>query len=47
MVKGFVMKTTFKYDHYYKYDELKSNLKHFAVTYPDLVDLDVNCMTER
>ena len=46
MVKGFVMKTTLKYDHYYKYDELKSNLKHFAVTYPDLVDLDVNCVTE-
>ncbi|MBR0341887.1 MAG: hypothetical protein IJH64_06530 [Oscillospiraceae bacterium] len=40
------MKTTFKYDHYYKYDELKSNLKHFAATYPDLVDLDVNCVTE-
>ena len=40
------MKTTFKYDHYYKYDEIDSNLKHFAMTYPDLIDLEVNCVTK-
>ena len=40
------MKTTFKYDHYYKYDELKSNLEYFAEKYPQLVDLQVNCVTE-
>ena len=40
------MNTTFKYDHYYKYDEIKSNLEHFAAEYPDLVELEVNCVTE-
>ena len=40
------MKTTFKYDHYYKYDEIDSNLKHFVMTYPDLIDLEVNCVTK-
>ncbi|MBQ8994443.1 MAG: hypothetical protein IJ091_01375 [Oscillospiraceae bacterium] len=40
------MKTTFQYDHYYKYDELKSNLEFFAESYPDLVELEVNCVTE-
>ena len=40
------MKTTFKYDHYYKYDELKSNLEYFAEKYPKLVKLEVNCVTE-
>lgn len=40
------MKTTFKYDHYYKYDEVKSNLEYFAEKYPDLVKLEVNLVTE-
>lgn len=40
------MKTTFKYDHYYKYDELKSNLEYFAKTYPKLAKLEVNMTTE-
>lgn len=40
------MKTTFKYDHYYKYDEVKSNLEYFANTYPKLAKLDVNLVTE-
>ena len=39
------MKTTFKFDHYYKYDELKNNLTYFADTYPDLCMLEVNCVT--
>ena len=34
------MKTTFQYDHYYKYDEVKSNLEYFANEYPDLVKLE-------
>lgn len=40
------MKTTFKYDHYYLYDEVKTNLEYFAKTYPKLVSLDVNVVTE-
>ena len=40
------MKTTFKYDHYYKYEELKSNLEFFAKKYPKLCKLEVNCVTE-
>lgn len=40
-----MMKTTFKYDHYYKYDEIKSNLEYFAEKYPELVKLEVNCVT--
>ena len=39
------MKTTFKYDHYYKYDEIKSNLEYFTNTYPDLCELTVNTET--
>lgn len=39
------MKTTFKYDHYYKYDELKLNLEYFEKNYPELVKLEVNCVT--
>lgn len=39
------MKTTFRYDHYYKYEELKSNLEFFAETYPKLAQLEVNCVT--
>ncbi|MBQ5959185.1 MAG: zinc carboxypeptidase [Firmicutes bacterium] len=40
------MKTTFTYDHYFKYDELKKMLEYFAATYPDLAELEVNCVTE-
>ena len=40
------MKTTFKYDHYYLYDEVKRNLEYFAATYPKLVSLGVNVVTE-
>lgn len=40
------MKTTFQYDHYYKYDEVKSDLEYFASTYPDLASLEVNLVTE-
>jgi murein tripeptide amidase MpaA len=40
------MKTTFKYDHYYKYDELEKNLKYFASTYPELCSLESICVTE-
>lgn len=40
------MKTTFQYDHYYKYDELKNDLEYFAEKYPNLCKLEVNCVTE-
>ncbi|MBO7697744.1 MAG: zinc carboxypeptidase [Erysipelotrichaceae bacterium] len=40
------MKTTFTYDHYYKYDELKNVLETLQNKYPDLMELDVNCVTE-
>jgi len=39
------MKTTFKYDHYYNYEELKANLEYFAEKYPDLVTLEINVVT--
>ena len=41
------MKTRFKYDHYYKYDELSSCLQQLAEAYPDLMDLQVNCVSEK
>ena len=40
------MKTTFQYDHYYKYDELEKNLKYFSDKYPELCDLESICVTE-
>ena len=40
------MKTTFQYDHYYKYDELEKNLKYFSEKYPELCDLESICVTE-
>ncbi|MBR0417563.1 MAG: zinc carboxypeptidase [Erysipelotrichaceae bacterium] len=40
------MKTTFSYDHYYKYDELSNNLKQLSESYPELMSLEVNCVTE-
>ena len=39
------MKTTFSYDHYYKYDEIKNNLEYFEKTYPHLCKTEVNCVT--
>lgn len=41
------MKTTFQYDHYYKYDELEKNLKYFSDKYPELCDLESICVTEK
>jgi hypothetical protein len=40
------MKTTFTYDHYYVYEELSEKLKELSLKYPDLMDLNVNCVTE-
>ncbi len=40
------MDTTFKYDHYYKYDEIKTNLEYFKENYPDLLDLKINMVTD-
>lgn len=40
------MKSTFQYDHYYKYDELEKNLKYFSDKYPELCDLESICVTE-
>ena len=40
------MKTTFKYDHYYKYDELETCLQKLSKAYPDLMKLDINCISE-
>ena len=34
------MKTTFQYDHYYKYEELKNNLEYFQNTYPSLCKVE-------
>ena len=39
------MKTTFAYDHYYKYEELENVLQTLQKKYPDLMQLDVNCVT--
>ena len=39
------MKTTFQYNHYLLYEELKKNLEYFANTYPQLCQLTVNCVT--
>lgn len=41
------MKTTFKYDHYYLYQEMSDVLHHFEEKYPDLCKLDVLCVTEK
>jgi murein tripeptide amidase MpaA len=40
------MKTTFTYDHYLLYDELKQDLEYFAEKYPSLCKLEVNMVTE-
>ena len=41
------MKTTFSYDHYFKYDEMKSHLFYFQNTYPDLCKVESICTTEK
>ncbi len=40
------MKTTFKYDHYFKYDEIKSNLEKLAKKHGKLMKVETNCITE-
>ncbi len=40
------METTFKYDHYWLYDELKTSFEFFAKTYPDLCSLESICVSE-
>ena len=40
------MKTTFQYDHYYRYEELSSNLNYFADKYPELCKVETNCITD-
>lgn len=39
------MKTTFTYDKYFKYEELKNFVEHFEKNYPDLVKVEVICVT--
>lgn len=41
------MKTTFKYDHYYVYEEIKSNLEYFTNTYPNLCSVETICTTPK
>ena len=41
------MKTTFKYDHYYVYEEIKSNLEYFTKTYPNLCSVETICTTPK
>ncbi len=40
------MKTAFRYDHYYKYDEICQVLAYFAEKYPSLCTVETNCVTE-
>ena len=40
------MKTTFEYDHYYDYEELSEKLHFLNEKYPDLMDLQINCVSE-
>lgn len=40
------MNTTLKYDHYYKYKELESAVKKLEKKYPNLVKVEVNCVTK-
>lgn len=39
------MKTTFQYDHYYQYEELKQCLQQLAASYPALCSLESICTT--
>ena len=40
------MKTTFVYDHYYKYAELENVLLSLEKKYPDLIKVETNCVTK-
>ncbi|MBQ9152851.1 MAG: zinc carboxypeptidase [Solobacterium sp.] len=40
------METTFSYDHYWQYGELKSSFEFFAEKYPDLCSLESICVSE-
>ncbi len=40
------MKTTFQYDHYFRYEEMEKCLKQLQESHPDLMDLAVSCVTE-
>lgn len=40
------MKTTFQYDHYIQYEELKNCLTYFAQKYPSLCKLESNLVTQ-
>lgn len=40
------MKTTFRYDHYYLYDELEKSLQTLEQKYPNLCSLESICVTE-
>ena len=40
------MKTTFVYDHYYKYAELENVLLTLEKKYPDLIKVESNCVTK-
>ena len=40
------MKTTFQYDHYFKYEELKNCLEYFAKQYAQFCEVESNCVTE-
>jgi murein tripeptide amidase MpaA len=40
------MNTTFTYDHYLLYEEIKKDLTYFAEKYPQLCKVEVNCVSE-
>ncbi|MCH4206676.1 MAG: M14 family metallopeptidase [Solobacterium sp.] len=40
------MKTTYKYDHYWKYEELKQSLQNLQKSYPSLCSIETICVTE-
>ena len=40
------MKTSYIYDHYYAYEEMKDMLEGLAKKYSELMDLEVNCISE-
>lgn len=41
------MKTTFMYDHYYRYDELMNCISYWCDKYPHLVSKEVICVTDK
>lgn len=40
------MKTTFQYDHYLLYEEIKNDLNYFVQKYPELCKVEVNMVTQ-